>query len=191
MPPKPIVNKQDILNAAIQLIRENGMESINARNLAKVINCSTKPLFRIYKNMEELKKDILEELNNYYNNFMNSRITGKNKLLSQGISYVEFAKKEKTIFSILFMSKAITGFTLQDIVLSDKNKFLIQNVKDTTGLSEDKACKLIINMWFYSHGIATQIVSNGIDISLEVVTELISEAFYQFSTNLLITERGI
>ncbi len=191
MPPKPIVNKQDILNAAIQLIRENGMESINARNLAKVINCSTKPLFRIYKNMEELKKDILEELNNYYNNFMNSRITGKNMLLSQGISYVEFAKKEKTIFSILFMSKAINGFTLQDIVLSDKNKFLIQNVKDTTGLSEDKAYKLIINMWFYSHGIATQIVSNGIDISLEVVTELISEVFYQFSTNLLITERGI
>ncbi len=109
MPPKPIVNKQDILNAAIQLVRENGMESINARSLAKIINCSTKPLFRIYKNMEELKKDILEELNNYYNNFMNSRMKDKNKLLNQGIAYIEFAQKEKSIFSTLFMSKAIKG----------------------------------------------------------------------------------
>lgn len=94
MPPKPIVNKQDILNAAIQLVRENGMESINARSLAKIINCSTKPLFRVYKNMEELKKDILEELYNYYNNFMNSRMKDKNKLLNQGIAYIEFAQKK-------------------------------------------------------------------------------------------------
>ncbi|MCX4361718.1 MAG: hypothetical protein OSJ23_10775 [Mucispirillum schaedleri] len=190
MPPKPIVNKQDILNAAIQLVRENGMESINARSLAKIINCSTKPLFRIYKNMEELKKDILEELNNYYNNFMNSRMKDKNKLLNQGIAYIEFAQKEKSIFSTLFMSKAIKGFTIQDIVLTDKNNFLVQNVKDITGLSEDKAYKLIINIWFYSHGIATQIVSNGIDISLDVIVELMSEAYHQFSTNIPITERG-
>lgn len=46
-------------------------------------------------------------------------------------------------------------------------------------------------MWFYLHGIATQIVSSGIDISLDDVTELMSEAFYRFLTKLLIDERGI
>lgn len=39
---------------------------------------------------------------------------------------------------------------------------------------------LFINIWLYSHGIATQIVSNGIDISLETVTELLNNAFKQF-----------
>lgn len=183
MPPKPIIDKNDILIAAIKLVKENGIEYINARSLANALNCSTKPLFRIYENMDDLKKDIIEELNNNYNTFMNSKITGKNKLLCQGIAYIEFAKKEKNIFNVLFMSKAIEGFTIQDIVKVDKNKLLMKNVRDITGLSVDKANKLIINMWFYSHGIATQIVSNCIDISEDAVTELMSEAFYRFSTN--------
>ena len=62
MPPIPIITKQDIIDAGIQLIRENGISSVNARSLAKSLNCSTKPLFRVYKNMEELKKDIKKEL---------------------------------------------------------------------------------------------------------------------------------
>ncbi len=47
----------------------------------------------------------------------------------------------------------------------------MQNVKDITGLSEENAYKLIIHIWFYSHGIATRIVSNGIDISFDVIDE--------------------
>ena len=58
MPPKPIITKQDIINAAIQLVRENGISSVNARNLAKTLNCSTKPLFRIYTNMDKREMEL-------------------------------------------------------------------------------------------------------------------------------------
>ena len=57
MPPIPIITKQDIIDAGIQLIRENGISSVNARSLAKYLNCSTKPLFRVYNNMDMLKND--------------------------------------------------------------------------------------------------------------------------------------
>ena len=39
-------------------------------------------------------------------------------------------------------------------------------------------------MWFYSHGIATQIVSNGIVISSKEITTLIENAFKRFSLDL-------
>jgi len=116
MPPTPIITKQDIINAGIQLIRENGIRSVNARSLAKSLSCSTKPLFRIYKNMEELKKDIKKELDIYYNDFMEKNMTNENRLLSQGISYIEFARSEKMIFSSLFMNMTMAGSSLQDII---------------------------------------------------------------------------
>lgn len=53
MAPTPIISKQDILKASIQIIQEKGMDHVNARSLAKHLNCSTKPLFRIFKNMED------------------------------------------------------------------------------------------------------------------------------------------
>ena len=181
MPPTPIITKQDIINAGIQLIRENGIRSINARSLAKSLSCSTKPLFRIYKNMEELKKDIKKELDNYYNDFMEKNITNENRLLSQGISYIEFACSEKMIFSSLFMNMTMAGSSLQDIIHAEWNRASIENAKALTGLSTEKAEMLFINFWLYSHGIATQIVSNDIDIPLDLVKKLLKNAFNRFS----------
>lgn len=181
MPPTPIITKQDILNAGIQLIRENGIRSVNARSLAKSLSCSTKPLFRIYKNMEELKKDIKKELDNYYNDFMEKNMTNENRLLSQGISYIEFARSEKMIFSSLFMNMTMAGSSLQDIIHAEWNRTSIENAKALTGLSTEKAEMLFINFWLYSHGIATQIVSNDIDIPLDLVKKLLKNAFNRFS----------
>ena len=143
MPPTPIITKQDILNAGIQLIRENGIRSVNARSLAKSLSCSTKPLFRIYKNMEELKKDIKKELDIYYNDFMEKNMTNENRLLSQGISYIEFARSEKMIFSSLFMNMTMAGSSLQDIIHAEWNRTSIENAKALTGLSKRK-CYLSI-----------------------------------------------
>lgn len=181
MPPTPIITKQDILNAGIQLIRENGIRSVNARSLAKSLSCSTKPLFRIYKNMEELKKDIKRELDIYYNDFMEKNMTNENRLLSQGISYIEFAHSEKMIFSSLFMNMTMAGSSLQDIIHAEWNRTSIENAKALTGLSTEKAEMLFINFWLYSHGIATQIVSNDIDIPLDLVKKLLKNAFNRFS----------
>jgi len=50
-----------------------------------------------------------------------------------------------------------------------------------TGLPREKAEMLFINFWLYSHGIATQIVSNDIDIPLDLVKKLLKNAFNRFS----------
>ncbi len=147
----------------------------------KSLSCSTKPLFRIYKNMEELKKDIKKELDNYYNDFMEKNMTNENRLLSQGISYIEFARSEKMIFSSLFMNMTMAGSSLQDIIHAEWNRASIENAKALTGLSTEKAEMLFINFWLYSHGIATQIVSNDIDIPLDLVKKLLKNAFNRFS----------
>lgn len=181
MPPKPIISKKDIIHAALQLVEAGGMSKINARDLAKKLSCSTKPLFRIYKNMEELKADVIIELNILYNSFMDNRMTDDNRLLSQGIAYVEFARAHKMFFNTLFMNQTMAGASIQDIINAEWNRRSIENTQQVTGLSREKAEMLFINVWIYSHGIATQIVANDIDMSLETVTGLITDAFKRFS----------
>lgn len=181
MPPIPIIKKEDILTAATELVRKSGMESINARSLADLLNCSTKPLFRIYKNMDELKQDVIEKLNNYYNSFMESKMSDENRLLTQSIAYIEFARKEKNIFNTLFMDKTCEGKSIEEILHEDWNQPSIINAKNVTGLSLERAQCLFRDVWLYSHGIATQIVSNDIDLPHEKVVELMKNAFHRFS----------
>lgn len=181
MPPKPLIHKEDLLKTALNLVREEGMKAINARRLAKALDCSTKPLFRLYPSMDKLKEDVKAELDRYYDAFMSSRIDNKNRLLSQGIAYIEFARNEKMIFNALFMNMTLAGSSLQDIVHADWNRASIENARAVTGLAMEEAEMLFINFWLYSHGVATQIVSNSIDIPMDTVRLLMSDAFIRFS----------
>lgn len=181
MPPMPIIDKEDILSAAVELVRTGGMESINARSLARILDCSTKPLFRIYQNMDNLKHDVIEKLNNYYNSYMESRMSHQNRLLTQSIAYIEFARQEKNIFNTLFMDKTCAGKSIDDILSADWNQPSILNAKNVTGLNIEQTQCLFRDVWLYSHGIATQIVANDIELPHEKVVELMNNAFQRFS----------
>jgi AcrR family transcriptional regulator len=181
MPPKPTTSKEAILNAAISLVREQGMESVNARSIASMLNCSTKPLFRVYENMDALKQDVIAQLNIYYNTFMEARMSNDNRLLTQGIAYIEFARQEKNIFNTLFMNKNCAGKSIEEILDADWNQSSIMNAKEITGLTLENARSLFRDVWLYSHGIATQIVSDDINLPHEEVVELVKNAFKRFS----------
>ncbi len=49
-----------ILNTVLDITRETGFETVNAQSIASKLQCSTRPIFTCYKNMDELKKEFLE-----------------------------------------------------------------------------------------------------------------------------------
>lgn len=49
MPPKPKITKDMILSAVLELTQETGFETVNARSIAKKLQCSTRPIFTCYE----------------------------------------------------------------------------------------------------------------------------------------------
>lgn len=41
MPAIKKINREDIIKASVEIIRKEGLESLNARGVAKKLNCST------------------------------------------------------------------------------------------------------------------------------------------------------
>ena len=54
---KATITQKEIVNAAFKITRKEGFEQITSRKLAAAAGCSTQPIFRIYENMDALKKD--------------------------------------------------------------------------------------------------------------------------------------
>ena len=146
MPAVVELSKNRIVKVAVKMVNENGWDSINARSLAARLGVSTKPLYRIYANMDEIKKDIYDEIAKQYDEFLTSRIDNKKALLTLCIAYVEFALEYKNLFVSLFLSNNLKWKTIDNVLDEKWNQSAIINLVNKHGFSFDEAKKLFMNI---------------------------------------------
>ena len=109
MPAIVNLTNERVVQIAVKMVNDHGWNSINARSLAKELGVSTKPLYRMYKSMDEIKNEIYKEIYRQYDEFINSRIDNKKALLTLSVAYVEFAKEYKNLFNSLFLSNNLAN----------------------------------------------------------------------------------
>ena len=98
---KETITKKDILNAAFEMASEEGFDHVTARTLAAKAGCSTQPIFRVYKNMEELGEELFEQVvayfGSYYENFPHKNDT---PFVNLGLAYIQFAQDNPKLFKL-------------------------------------------------------------------------------------------
>ena len=174
MPAIKELSKDYIVKVAVKMVNDNGWNSVNARSLAKALNVSTKPLYRIYKSMDEIKFDIYKEISRQYDEFITSRIDNKKALITLCIAYVEFAQEYKNLFISLFLSNNLKWKSLENVLDEKWNQSTIINLVNKHGYSFEEAKNLFMNMWLYANGLATLIATNEIKIDeKEILVRLV------------------
>ena len=99
MPPKAKITKDMIINAAFEVARETGADNINARAVAKRLDCSTQPVMYHFATIAELKKAVYEKADRYHTEFlMKIDKPQKGVMLGIGLNYIRFAIEEPHLF---------------------------------------------------------------------------------------------
>ncbi len=179
VPPRIKITEEQIIDRAICIVREKGMESLNARDLAKGLGCSVHPIFRAYNSMEGLKIAVYKKAMDMYNHRMLS--AGKSEgdgFLNMGLAYIDFAKDEKNLFKLLFMSDAFKEQSVMDIVGSTEgDDEVIGMLAQRTGLSVKAVKELYAGIWITTHGIAAMFATNSCRFSDAENRRLLSNSF--------------
>ena len=179
MPPKIKVTEEDIINVAIRLVKEKGLESLNARELAKEIGCSVHPIFRTFNSMEGLKAAVYKKAENIYDKRMLSEAEHTDGgFLGIGLAYIDFAKNEKNLFKLLFMSDAFREQSIMEIVgTTEGDDEVIEMLCQKTRLSIKAAKELYAGIWLTTHGIASMFATNNCRFSDEENRRLLNNSF--------------
>ena len=176
MPPKTKVSKQDIVNTATELVRQEGEDALNARSIAKALNCSTQPIFSNFDSMDELRNAILAEAQVSVENYI-ARETASGlypPYKASGMAYIRFAKEEKELFKLLYMRTRKVDDYNQDTELFDQMTDL---VKENTGLAKENSSLFHLEMWAYVHGIATMFATGYLSLDWEIVSKTITDVY--------------
>lgn len=185
MPPKVMFTKQQIINAALQTVRENGQNGQNgltARALAARLNCSVKPIFGLFKNMEELKKEVIVAANELYYNYIEKAVKSQKypPYKSTGMAYIEFASNEKEIFKLLFMRDRSKELSIID---DDRINGVLKLLKDKTGFDDETAKIFHLEMWVFVHGIATMVATGFLEWDTQFVSRSLTDCYNGLLSN--------
>jgi len=176
MPQKTKITKKEILSASLSIVRESGDAALNARAIAKKLNCSTQPIFSNYSTMEDVKADVMLTAKQLYRQYLEDGM--KDALYppykASGIAYIRFAKEERELFKLLFMRDRSREEIKEE---REEISHLLQLIASSTGMSLEEAYSFHIGMWIYVHGIATMIATAYLDWDWERVSSMLTEAY--------------
>lgn len=177
MPPLAKYSKESVIEAAFKIVKEEGIAQLNARRIAKELNCSVQPIFSNFENMDDLKKHLYQKIINEFYDFVTKKIDDKIPPYKQiGINYVYFAKKEPILFNILFMNE--NGLIENDFVnIEDKFSIIKKIIVKTTSISADETKDFHIKMWLFVHGIASIVATNTNFFTDKQISDLLSSQF--------------
>ena len=157
MPPKAKITKDMILHTVLDITRETGFETVNARSIAGKLQCSTRPIVTCYENMEELKKDFLDFAYEYYLQYVSSFSSSEQIIpsLLLPLSYIEFAAEETHLFKLLFMNDMDLNMAeAKDFYNEADNEKRAAAFSETIGVELERAKVIFLDLFLYTHGIA-------------------------------------
>lgn len=176
MPPKAKVGKEDVVSAAMHVVRESGADAINARAVAAALGTSTQPIFYHYKTMEALKLDVIAAADAMYQEYLQKAMaTGEYPAYkASGMAYIRFAKEERELFKLLFMRDRSGEQVTED---HESIRPILEIIKEKTGFTEQEAFQFHLEMWIYVHGIATMIATSYLELDTAFISQMLTDAF--------------
>lgn len=183
MPPKAKITKEMILNIVLELTKETGFETVNARSIAGKLQCSTRPIFTCYENMEELKNEFLAFAYDYYEQYVSNYSKPENisPYLILPLSYIEFAEKEPYLFKLLFINDMDLNMTeAKDFYKEAGNEKKAQLFSETVGIDIEKAKVIFLDLFLYTHGIAVLTATRKLALDRENAEKMLMNILSAF-----------
>ena len=183
MPPKCKFTKSEIIQAALDIARTEGISFITARALGAKLGSSSKPIFSIF---EEVQTEVKKAAKALYAEYVKSGLEEKPAFKGVGIQYISFAIKEPKLFQLLFMSEQSdkTGVSNVLPIIEDSYDEILQSVKSNYELNESDAEKLYRHLWIYTHGIAVLYATNMCTFSSEDIQTMLTEVCMSILTKI-------
>jgi AcrR family transcriptional regulator len=179
---KATITQKEIVNAAFKITKREGFEQITSRKLAAAAGCSTQPIFRIYENMDALKKDVYDKAAVYYEDYYNDYPKSHEvPFVDLGLAYIGFAQKYPHLFKLLFISEqGPESKSMYDLV-NGAGENVVKEINKATAKGAGNAQDLFMKMWIFIHGAGCMAVTGDYDLDQASSVAMLEAAYKAFS----------
>ena len=162
MPSSPKIKKEDMLQAALELVSRDGYAALNIKAVARELGCSTAPISWQFGGMDGLREELIPFAEQYVEDKYYSRNENEVAAFEQrGRGTIDLALENPNLFRCLSTGERSqilsTGFRLQTNNPDPDNVY--QKMADLLGITLNQVMDFAMTMMVYTQGIGTLIAS--------------------------------
>lgn len=179
MPPKAKFSKSEIIEAALNIVREAGSSALTARALGVALGSSARPVFTVFQGMEEVQNAVVLSAKTMYKDYVEKGLSEKPAFKGVGMQYILFSINEPKLFRLLFMAEHEQIPDLSDVLplIDDNYELILSSIQTEYAVDCAVAEKLYHHLWIYTHGIATLCATKMCRFTAEEIRSMVTEIF--------------
>ncbi|MCQ2069682.1 MAG: TetR/AcrR family transcriptional regulator [archaeon] len=109
MPPETRYTREDVVSAALKIASEKGMDSITAREVARTMGCSTRPIFSYFDTMDLLKEEVIGRIKALRREYIDRGLSSEVPFKGYGRAIVRFSMDHPVLFRQFFLYDGVDG----------------------------------------------------------------------------------
>lgn len=186
MPPKAKFTKEEITKTALEIVKTDGFEALTSRELGTRLGSSARPIFTVFKNMEEVQQAVIQSAKMLYREYVKKGLTEEHPFKGVGTQYILFSIHEPKLFRLLFMTEQAQIPNLSGVLplIEESYEQILLSLQDDYGINKRLAEKLYRHLWIYTHGIATLCATKMCRFTGDEISSMITEVFTSLLKNI-------
>lgn len=174
MAPKNKFTKEEMVNAALQVVRLNGIDRLTAKTMADELGTSTQPIFTTFGSMDTVRQEVYDSAIRLYDKYTTAGLKEKIPFLGVGMQYIRFAWDEPELYRFLFLTRTQNNKYSAMTAMRRLQALVRPTLMNVYRITAEEADIYFRDLWFVVHSLSTLIVTGDCPYSDREIGQILT-----------------
>jgi len=160
MPKETVFTREDILDAAFDIFRREGLNALSVRKIAALVGSSTAPVYSCFSGIDEIREALMQEAFERLIHYTEKTYT-EDIFLNIGLGMLEFATDYPIVYRTIFLEDARGRDMFRRF--SETSKIQMRKEPSLLIFSDNEIDSILDKLTVYTHGLAAMICAGIIE----------------------------
>ena len=174
MAPKNKFSKEKMVEAALQVVRDKGIDGLTAKTLADELGTSTQPVFTAFGSMDAVRQEVYAAAVRVYDDYTDAGLKEKVPFFGVGMQYIRFAREEPELYRFLFLTRAQDRKYSAMTSMRHLQELVRPTLMNVYHITAEEADLYFRDLWFVVHSLSTLIVTGDCPYSDREIGQILT-----------------
>ena len=174
MAPKNKFTKEEMVEAAMRVVRARGINGLTAKTLADELGTSTQPVFTAFGSMDTVRQEVYAAAVRVYDGYADAGLKEKIPFFGVGMQYIRFAREEPELYRLLFLTQTPNQECRAMKSMQHLQELVRPTLTHVYHITPEEADLYFRDLWFVVHSLSTLIVTGDCPYSDQEIGQILT-----------------